>query len=133
MEVKKLGELIFDEVLGGNRKHRFEDTKKDFQFNRFCDQHPHGTKVDGDLAVSVITALSDDYGDWNEAKCLMQSNADGGQIVVRLRDDRKLGRELRTGYRPRSLSHAPTTAVCLRARSRFSVIVLTRTGRAGTR
>jgi len=95
-EVKKLGELIFDEVLGGNRKHRFEDTKKDFQFNRFCDQHPHGTKVEGDLSVSVVTPKSDDYGDWNEAKCLMQSNADGGQIVVRLRDDRKLGRELRT-------------------------------------
>lgn len=95
-EVKKLGELIFDEVLGGNRKHRFEDTKKDFPFNRFCDQHPHGTKTDGDLAVSVITPLSDDYADWNEAKCLMQSNADGGQIVVKLRDDRKLGRELRT-------------------------------------
>ncbi|PWC75519.1 BREX system P-loop protein BrxC [Azospirillum sp. TSH64] len=95
-EVKKLGELIFDEVLGGNRKHRFEDTKKDFPFNRFCDQHPHGTKTDGDLAVSVITPLSDDYTDWHEAKCLMQSNADGGQIIVKLRDDRKLGRELRT-------------------------------------
>ncbi|CAO3356114.1 BREX system P-loop protein BrxC [Azospirillum melinis] len=95
-EVKKLGDLIFDEVLGGNRKHRFEDTKKDFVFNRFCDQHPHGSKTEGDLAVSVITPLSDDYADWNEAKCLMQSNADGGQIVVKLRDDRKLGRELRT-------------------------------------
>ena len=94
-EIKELGRLIFDEVLGGNRKHRFDDTKKDFQFNRFCDQHPCGTKVDGDLAVSVITPLSDTYTDSTEARCLMQSNADGGQIVVRLRDERTLGRELR--------------------------------------
>ncbi|OAN44503.1 BREX system P-loop protein BrxC [Magnetospirillum moscoviense] len=95
-EVKALGEMIFDGVLGGYKKHRFEDTKKDFPFNRFCDQHPYGTKGDGDLAVQVITSLSDDYADWNEARCLMKSTEDGGQVVIKLPDDRKLGRELQT-------------------------------------
>ncbi|EME68138.1 hypothetical protein H261_19963 [Paramagnetospirillum caucaseum] len=95
-EVKELGRMIFEDVLGGNRKHRFEDTKKDFLFNRFCDQHPYGTRTDDDLAVSAITPLSEDYDDWNEARCLMKSNENGGQVIVKLPADRKLGQELRT-------------------------------------
>jgi hypothetical protein len=95
-EVKALGELLFDEVLGGSRKFRFEDTKKDFIFNRFCDFHPHGARTDGDLGVLVISPLSEDYADWNDPRCLMRSNEDGGQVVVKLPDDRALGRELRT-------------------------------------
>lgn len=95
-EAKALAELVFVETLKDNRKFRFEDTKKDFQFNRFCDLHPHGHRVDGDLAVSVISPLADDYPDWNNAKCLMASNENDGQVVVKLRDDRTLGRELRT-------------------------------------
>ena len=95
-EAKALSELVFVETLKDNRKFRFEDTKKDFQFNRFCDLHPHGHRVDGDLSVSVISPLADDYPDWNSAKCLMASNENDGQVVVKLRDDRTLGRELRT-------------------------------------
>jgi hypothetical protein len=95
-EVKALGDLVFDEVLGGTRKFRFEDTKKDFGFNRFCDLHPHGTRTDGDLGVLVISPLSEDYADWNDPRCMMRSNEDGGQVIIKLPDDRPLGRELRT-------------------------------------
>lgn len=95
-ETKALSEIIFDGVLGGYKKHRFEDTKKDFPFNRLCDLHPYGSKSDGDLAVLVVSPLSEDYADWNEARCLMKSNEDDGQVIVKLPDDRKLGRELRT-------------------------------------
>ena len=93
-DVKELGDLVFKQALGSLTKYRFEDTKRDFSFNRFCDQHPVGGKGEGDLAVSVISPLSDDYADWNEARCLAKSNEEGGQVVVKLPDDRKLGREL---------------------------------------
>ncbi len=39
-EAKFLGELVFDDVLGGNRKHRYPDNNKDFGINRLCDGHP---------------------------------------------------------------------------------------------
>ena len=95
-EAKLLGELVFDEVLGGIRKHRFPDNNKDFGLNRMCDAHPHGARTEGDLLVSVITPLADDYEEFNEAKCILQSSTDGGQVIIRLDDDKTLGRELRT-------------------------------------
>ncbi len=96
-DVKLLSEIIFDGVLSGNRKHRFDETKRDFQFNRFCDLHPFGNKVEGDLSISIISPLSDDYSDFSEARCIARSNDEGGQVIIRLPDDGRLGREL-TAY-----------------------------------
>lgn len=95
-EAKLLGELIFEDVLKGIRKHRFPDNTKDFGITRLCDLHPHGTRTDGDLVLSVVTPLADDYALYNEAKCVLQSGHEGGQLIVRLDDDKTLGRELRT-------------------------------------
>ncbi|CAK0769540.1 hypothetical protein CCP2SC5_490002 [Azospirillaceae bacterium] len=94
-ETKKIGELIFDEALNGLKKYRFEDTKRDFSFARFCDLHPVGSKADCDLIVSVITPLCDDFGDWHEARCLAKSIEEGGQVIIKLQDDNRLARELR--------------------------------------
>ncbi len=60
-EAKLLGELIFDDVLKGNRKHRFASNKMDFTFNRICDDHPVGHKLDGALNVLVFTPMADEY------------------------------------------------------------------------
>ncbi|WP_295430891.1 BREX system P-loop protein BrxC, partial [uncultured Thiodictyon sp.] len=95
-EAKFLGELIFEDLLKGLRKHRFPDNNKDFGINRLCDLHPHGTRTDGDLVLSVITPLADDYPLYEEARCILQSAAEGGHLIVRLDDDNTLGRELRT-------------------------------------
>ena len=95
-EQKLLGELIYDDVLRGNRKHKYPSNNKDFGYTRFCDLHPHGTRTDGDLVVSVITPLIDDPEFFNEAKCINQSTADNGQLLIKLGDDDDLGRELRT-------------------------------------
>jgi hypothetical protein len=95
-EAKLLGELIFEDVLKGIRKHRFPDNNKDFGVTRLCDLHPHGTRTDGDLVLSLITPLADDYALYDEAKCVLQSATEGGQLIVRLDDDKTLGRELRT-------------------------------------
>ncbi|MDA1277766.1 MAG: BREX system P-loop protein BrxC [Verrucomicrobia bacterium] len=95
-EAKLLGELIFDEVLKGNRKHRYAVNGKDFPFNCLCDLHPVGRRVETGLVVSVVSPLADDYKLYENARCILASTNEGGQILLRLNDDESLGRELRT-------------------------------------
>lgn len=95
-EAKLLGELIFDDVLKGNRKHRYAVNGKDFPFNCLCDLHPVGRRVENGLVVSVTSPLSDDYKLYDNARCILASTSEGGQILLRLNDDDALGRELRT-------------------------------------
>ena len=95
-EAKMLGELVFEDVLKGHRKHRFAANKMDFIFNRVCDMHPVGSRVEGGLIVSIITPLADDYELYNDGKCTLDSSQEGGQILIRLGDNEGLGRELRT-------------------------------------
>jgi hypothetical protein len=95
-EIKFLAELLFEDVLKGLRKHRFPDNNKDFGLTRLCDLHPHGTRTDGDLVLSVITPLADDYALYDEARCILNSSADGGALILRLDDDKTLAREVRT-------------------------------------
>ena len=95
-EAKLLGDLVFDDVLKGQRKHRFSANKMDFSFNRICDEHPVGNRTEGGLIVSIMTPLDDDYESYQDGKCVLESSQDGGQVFMRLREDETLGRELRT-------------------------------------
>lgn len=95
-EAKLLGELIYNDVLKEHRKHRHAENKMDFAFNRFCDLLPVGNRLDGVLQLSVITPLNDEYGLYDNAKCLLDSSTEGGSILVRLGNDETLGRELQT-------------------------------------
>jgi hypothetical protein len=95
-EAALLGDLIFEDVLRGQRKHRYAKNKVDFTFNRICDMHPVGGRVEGGLIVSVISPLADEYTMYNDHKCVLESSNEGGQLIIRLRDNGKLDRELRT-------------------------------------
>ena len=94
-EAKLLGEIIFDDVLKGQRKHRFAANKVDFPFNRLCDTHPVGNRVEGGLVVSAVTPLADEYEFYKDEKCILESTQDGGQVIIRLDDNVTLGREIR--------------------------------------
>ena len=95
-EAKLLGELIFEDVLKGQRKYRYMANKMDFVLNRLCDGYPVGNRVDGALVVSVLTPLADEYGGHDtDLKCVLDSSQEGGQVLVRLNDQESLGRELR--------------------------------------
>ena len=99
-EARLLGELVFDDVLKGQRKHRFSANRMDFSFNRICDEHPVGSRTEGGLIVSITTPLDDDYEIYQDAgNCVLKSSQDGGQVFVRLRDGDSLGRELRAYLR----------------------------------
>ncbi|MET4791657.1 hypothetical protein ABIF64_003835 [Bradyrhizobium japonicum] len=95
-QAKLLGEIVFEDVLKGQRKHRFTPNKMDFDFNRRCDQFYVGNPKDMALSVSVVTPLSDGYDLYDKAKALLDSTADGGCVIVRLGNDEGLGRELQT-------------------------------------
>jgi hypothetical protein len=95
-EAKLLGELIFEDVLKGQRKHRYPPNKMDFTFARICDMHPVGGRVEGDLVVSVISPLADDYELYADSKCILESAAENGQVLIRLKDSDRLGREIHT-------------------------------------
>ena len=95
-EARDLGDLVFDDVLKGQRKHRFSANNMDFSFNRICDAYPVGNRTEGGLIVSIVTPLADDYEYYQEdGKCVLASSLEGGQLLIRLRDDESLGRELR--------------------------------------
>src|SRR5207249_4173021 len=53
-EAKLLGELIFDDVLKGNRKHRYAVNGKDFPFNCLCDLHPVGRRVENEIGRAHV-------------------------------------------------------------------------------
>jgi hypothetical protein len=95
-DAKLLGEIIFEDVLRGQRKHRYSANKMDFDFNRMCDQHPVGNQLQGSLRISVITSLSDDYDTYRTEKCTLESGLEGGCVLIHLREDDAMERELRT-------------------------------------
>jgi hypothetical protein len=96
-ESRLLGEILYDDVLKGVRKHRYGANGMDFTFNRLCDGYPHGNRVDGALVVSVTSPLHDEYEHFKaDGKCVMDSSLEHGQVLMRLVDEESLGRELRT-------------------------------------
>ena len=95
-EAKLLGEIIFDDVLKQQRKHRYSVNKMDFPFNRTCDLHPFGNQMQNALLVSVVTPLGDEYDMYQDEKCKLDSSVDGGSIIIRLSQSDLLERELRT-------------------------------------
>lgn len=95
-EAKFLGGLIYDDVLKEQRKHRYSVNSKDFTFNRICDRHPHGNRVDNAIFVHFITPLNDDYTLYDASRCTLESTGEGGQLIARLGDHQTLAREART-------------------------------------
>ena len=95
-EARFIGELVYDDLLKGERKHRYIGNKKDFPYTRLCDLHPIGNKSDKDLLISVITPMADDYAMYDDAKCILKSNEEDGHVLIRLADDPTLGREMRS-------------------------------------
>ena len=95
-EAKVLGEIIFDDVLKGTRKHRYQANKMDFSFNRVCDGFPYGTRTDKDLTVQVYTPLGETNPElYENSRFQRESGHDGGQVIIKLEDDPSFARELR--------------------------------------
>lgn len=95
-ETKQLAELIFEDVLKGDNKYRYQINRRDYGYNRFCDGQPYGGRVNEELTVEVISPLFDSYTLFNPAKGILRSAEDNGRVVIRLVDNPELSKELRT-------------------------------------
>lgn len=94
-EVKLLAEVVYAEILKDQKQHRYKPNKRDYPFNRLLDGHPYGAKLDQEIGVEVITPMSDEYGLFNDTRCIMYSSEHYGRAVVKLKDSKELGREVR--------------------------------------
>jgi len=92
-ETKLLAELIFEEVLKGDNKHRYQVNKRDYGYNRMCDGH--APRMDQELTLEIISPFSEDYPLFNNAKCIQRSTEGRGRVLLKLPDDKDLSRELR--------------------------------------
>jgi len=92
---KLLAEIVFEESFNGQTKVRYKPNKTDYDFNRLCDAVPY-RQANHTLTLEVITPLNDDYEHYGEPRCINRSSEGTGSALVRLRDDRSLGAELRT-------------------------------------
>jgi hypothetical protein len=106
-----LGEIIFEDVLKGQRKHRYTANRMDFDFTRLCDDRPIGNKVDGGLLVSVITPLSDDYPLASDPKCTLESANENGHLLIRLSEHESIAREVRTFCQTEKYLRRPNDSV----------------------
>lgn len=93
---KELGKLIFDDILKEQRKYRFPLNKMDFSFNRLCDSYLIGSRTDGALVITLISPLNDEYNSFDNSRCVLDSSAEGGLVIIRLGNDANPGRELHT-------------------------------------
>lgn len=93
-QTRLLGEIIYDDVLKGANKHRYKANRRDYGYNRYCDGQPHGS-VSHELMLEILSPLSDDYPLYGPPKCIGRSAEDGGRVLIKLGDDKELGREVR--------------------------------------
>lgn len=94
-EAKLLTDMLFDDVLKGQNKHRFIPNKRDYGYNRICDGRVHGSKADQDLSIEFITPLNEDYDLFGVSKCIMHSTEDGGRVVFKVGNSKELVGEIR--------------------------------------
>jgi hypothetical protein len=94
-EVKLLADVVYAEILKDQKQHRYKPNKRDYPFNRLLDGHPYGARLDQEIGVEVITPLSDEYGSFTDTRCVIYASEHYGRAVVKLKDSRELGREVR--------------------------------------
>ncbi len=95
-ETELLGDIIFKDILKDKSKHRYVPFKRDYAFNRICDEKPWGKILEDDLRLEIISPMHDQYSMFNPGKCNMHSLNTEGTILLKLGNDPALFSEIRT-------------------------------------
>ncbi len=93
-QARKMGNLVFDDVLQQKSKVRHRDSKGDFEFNRLLDGKPWRSS-NHELTLEIITELGDDYARYSDAQCRMLT-AGGARAILKLAPGIRLYEELLT-------------------------------------
>lgn len=94
-EIRQLSELVYDDLLKAEGKHKYSKNKKDFGYNRFLDGSPHSSKLDNELTVEILSPLFEGDGS-HESTFITRSSENQGQIVIKVSDHPGLISELKT-------------------------------------
>jgi len=92
-QIRKLMELVFDEVWKGQTKVRHRETKGDYEFNRLLDGRLHRNSTH-ELSVELITEFNDHYAMFTDAYCRTYSTSNLGRAILKLDDSEQLNVEL---------------------------------------
>lgn len=95
-ETDLLADIIFEDILKGKTKHRYLPYKRDYAFNRICDEKPWGKNLEYDLTLEIISPMHDQFTVFNPGKCTMHSLNTDGSILVKLNNDQGLFSDIRT-------------------------------------
>lgn len=109
-ELVLLGNIIFEDILNNKTKHRYADYKRDYNFNRICDNRYWGKEQKDELGLEFISPLHDEYSMFIPAKCNMYSANQDGHIIVKLADDPDLISEIRTYLQTKKYVNMKTDA-----------------------
>ena len=96
-EAKLLGEIIFEDVLKGQRKHRYQRQQDGLRL-----QPPlrpatrSATRGTGRCSSRSSRRWPTTTSSTTRRKCILESGTEGGHVLIRLGNDESLGRELRT-------------------------------------
>jgi hypothetical protein len=109
-EERELGKLLFEDILGDMRKHTYSLTNRDFAFTRLCDDHPVGNRLEGSLEVAFVSPIGDNFSEFaSDESCSFHTMNHESRVLIRLPDDKTLGRELRTYLQTESYIKAKHT------------------------
>jgi len=81
-ETDLLGDIVFEDILKNKSKHKYLPFKRDYAFNRICDEKPWGKKLEDELSLDIISPMHDEYSVYNAGKCNMHSLDDEGIVLV---------------------------------------------------
>lgn len=95
-ENKELATLIFRDALKDINKYRYPFNKSDYSLGRYLDGHSLDGRFESDLRLEIISPLDDDYGLMSEGACIGKSTDAGGQILIKMPDEREFFDDLRT-------------------------------------
>jgi len=77
------------------KKHRYSRTGKDFDLNFLCDMQAVGGRPEKGLTVTMISPFYEDYEMYEQARCILESGNNNGQILIRLPENERLASEMR--------------------------------------
>jgi hypothetical protein len=95
-ENKELSSLIFKDLLRDRAKYRYPVNKTDYSIGRYLDGHTLDGRYQSQLRVEVVSPLDVEYVQLSEAGCIHKSGDNGGQVLIKLPDDKRFTDELRT-------------------------------------
>lgn len=94
-ETQLLGDIVFDDILKGKTKHRYDTYHRDYAFNRICDQRLWGKELKDELGLEIISPLHDEFHLFTPEKCILYSANQSGNLIVRMEDAPNLVSEIR--------------------------------------